>query len=130
MPVPREDTVNKQALCPYCQTSIEIGIEKVYCNRCNLPYHKDCWHENSGCAAFGCKQKVSNCCSNRLDADIGFIDLTTEELPEISAASINGSTDSHLEGDRMTNTSTNEIKDFIIWFAVLTIIYIILRQFV
>ncbi len=41
--------------CPYCRT--EIGAEQaaVTCTRCGLPYHRECWHENGGCATYGCR---------------------------------------------------------------------------
>ena len=42
-------------ICPYCRT--EIGAEQaaVTCTRCGLPYHRECWHENGGCATYGCR---------------------------------------------------------------------------
>ncbi len=122
--VTRENKTIKQSLCPYCQTSIEIGAETVYCNSCHLPYHRDCWRENSGCAAVGCKSKKMNISNNRSGA-YGFIDLTTEEMPETSVVSTNDGADSQLEGDRMTNTSTTETL-FILKTVIITLIIIMI----
>ena len=35
---------------------IEDDEEWIQCPECGLPYHKECWEENFGCAAFGCPQ--------------------------------------------------------------------------
>ena len=47
----------KQAgqLCSICQTGIVSGEEMVNCPDCGLPFHLECWQENQGCSAYGCR---------------------------------------------------------------------------
>jgi hypothetical protein len=48
-----KDTAGK--LCSICQTNIIAGERIVYCPHCSLPFHVECWDENKGCSAYGCK---------------------------------------------------------------------------
>ncbi len=48
--VPAEDAV----VCAICQSSFEAGEEVTECSGCHARYHVDCWHENQGCAVYGC----------------------------------------------------------------------------
>lgn len=41
--------------CMICQTGIVAGEHIVYCPSCNLPFHRECWTENRGCATYGCE---------------------------------------------------------------------------
>ena len=47
------DTAGK--VCAICQTAIVAGEHILYCPDCRLPFHKECWTENRGCSAYGCK---------------------------------------------------------------------------
>ncbi len=123
--VPKENKTEKQAVCPYCQSYIEIGAETVYCGSCHLPYHKDCWCDNSGCAVFGCKSKESNNINNKPDAGFGFIDLTTEDLPETSAAFIRNSSVNPSEGGNTTGTS-KYWTEWGIWIVISFVIILML----
>jgi len=40
--------------CPYCRATIAPEQSAVTCTRCGLPYHRECWQENGGCATYGC----------------------------------------------------------------------------
>lgn len=40
--------------CPYCQSPIFKDEAVVYCNKCHIPYHQNCWLENGCCAIPGC----------------------------------------------------------------------------
>ncbi len=42
--------------CTVCQTSIAEGDQVRSCPECGVPYHAACWHENGGCAVYGCGQ--------------------------------------------------------------------------
>ena len=42
-------------ICSICQTAIIAGEHIVYCPDCSLPFHEECWNENRGCSAYGCK---------------------------------------------------------------------------
>jgi hypothetical protein len=42
--------------CGICHSSIEPGEETTGCPDCGTSYHTDCWHENYGCATYGCAQ--------------------------------------------------------------------------
>ena len=42
------------ATCAVCQTLIEEGDQPVGCQACDSPYHRECWNEYGGCAAYGC----------------------------------------------------------------------------
>lgn len=41
-------------ICPYCKTEFKEDDEVVICSVCEMPHHKECWIENSGCTTFGC----------------------------------------------------------------------------
>ncbi|MCZ2108071.1 MAG: hypothetical protein LC118_00615 [Dehalococcoidia bacterium] len=41
-------------ICPYCQTPLLDGDERMACPKCDSVYHRECWIENEGCAVFGC----------------------------------------------------------------------------
>lgn len=41
--------------CSICQSAIITGEHVVYCPDCALPFHHECWQENGGCSAYGCK---------------------------------------------------------------------------
>ena len=40
--------------CGICQTEIDADDPKISCNKCSLPFHRECWDENLGCSAYGC----------------------------------------------------------------------------
>lgn len=42
-------------LCPFCQTDVRPPAPLIVCPSCGVPYHAECWHENGGCAVFGCE---------------------------------------------------------------------------
>ena len=41
--------------CSICLDLIIAGDEIVSCPFCGLPFHSECWEENRGCSAYGCK---------------------------------------------------------------------------
>ena len=44
------------SLCPYCRTAISGDTEeRVVCDGCETPHHRDCYEENGGCTVFGCR---------------------------------------------------------------------------
>jgi len=46
----------QKIVCAACHSPVINGEEIYHCPECNLPYHKSCWDENLGCAAYGCPQ--------------------------------------------------------------------------
>jgi len=50
-----EKSASIQEICSICQTGIEDDDERVTCNKCELPFHSECWTENLGCSAYGCE---------------------------------------------------------------------------
>ena len=44
-----------ELICAYDYQPIEDDDEWLECPECGLPYHRECWEENFGCAEFGCK---------------------------------------------------------------------------
>jgi hypothetical protein len=44
-----------QELCSICQTGLEEQDARIVCDACGLPFHRECWQENLGCAAYGCR---------------------------------------------------------------------------
>ena len=46
-------------ICPYCKSPITEESDVVVCSVCEMPHHKDCWIENSGCTTFGCTGTIS-----------------------------------------------------------------------
>jgi TM2 domain-containing membrane protein YozV len=43
------------AVCPYCRASVSETDERVICDGCDTPHHRDCYEENGGCTVFGCR---------------------------------------------------------------------------
>jgi hypothetical protein len=50
-----QDAVAIQEICSVCQTPLEADDARVTCGACQLPFHDECWQENLGCSAYGCK---------------------------------------------------------------------------
>ena len=51
-----ESTATRLHICSYCSFEIDEELDDTTtCDVCELPFHTDCWTENSGCSAFGCK---------------------------------------------------------------------------
>ncbi len=44
-----------EEICCICQCPIELQDELTVCDACGLPFHVECWGENLGCAAYGCR---------------------------------------------------------------------------
>jgi phage FluMu protein Com len=44
-----------QEMCSICQTALEEQDARITCDACGLPFHPECWQENLGCAAYGCR---------------------------------------------------------------------------
>ena len=44
------------ACCGVCHAAISALDEATQCPSCGLSFHADCWTENRGCSAFGCKE--------------------------------------------------------------------------
>src|SRR5262245_33786030 len=42
-------------LCSYCKIRID-GSDIPECPACAAPHHEECWHENRGCAVYGCPE--------------------------------------------------------------------------
>src|SRR5215207_3213796 len=42
--------------CGICQSAIQPTEETQACPSCGLSFHIECWQENWGCSAYGCKQ--------------------------------------------------------------------------
>jgi|GEM_PF-5242112 len=42
-------------LCVVCKTPVDSSDNLFVCPACELPFHRECWDENLGCAAYGCK---------------------------------------------------------------------------
>lgn len=51
---PGGDNLPKTSSCPVCCTEIQEGDDIIVCPDCKMVYHKDCWHDNNGCATYGC----------------------------------------------------------------------------
>jgi len=47
-------------VCPYCKTPFTEDDEIVICSNCEMPHHKDCWIENTGCTTFGCTGTINS----------------------------------------------------------------------
>ncbi len=58
---------DRSIICPICQFPLEEG-DRQECSECRLLYHKDCWQENFGCAAYGCR--MVNCLKDGPDLRI------------------------------------------------------------
>ncbi|HBP23482.1 MAG TPA: hypothetical protein DEA08_37605 [Planctomycetes bacterium] len=48
-----------QPTCPYCLAELLPDEERVRCEGCKTPHHKECFEENEGCAAYGCRVRLS-----------------------------------------------------------------------
>ena len=54
-PPPKRDAVGLRE-CAICQSSIYPAEDTHPCPKCGLVFHSECWHENYGCASYGCDQ--------------------------------------------------------------------------
>lgn len=62
LPPVRTDPVDRKAptaesplgICSICQTEVAPHEQAHRCSKCELPYHRECWQENLGCATYGC----------------------------------------------------------------------------
>ena len=52
---PSVDCEASTSICSICQCPVEPHDEVTECNACGLPFHQECWEENQGCAAYGCR---------------------------------------------------------------------------
>ena len=41
--------------CAICLSNLTPGEANVECPACRAPYHSDCWSDNGGCGAYGCR---------------------------------------------------------------------------
>ena len=42
--------------CSICGSGVEDEEKTITCADCGTSYHANCWHENMGCASYGCAQ--------------------------------------------------------------------------
>lgn len=75
-----ESVGSVEEMCSICQCSVEIGADRTTCDRCGLPFHKDCWQENQGCSAYGCAN-VNLLKPNGPDITIGPFSIPGSEHP-------------------------------------------------
>lgn len=63
--------------CPYCQYPIKPGADAVYCSKCGIPHHSQCWGQNGRCTTFGCDgvPQATSAQSNGRSSN-GRVDLT------------------------------------------------------
>jgi len=54
-PVEQVETKEVHA-CSICLSNVEGSDVRHTCESCGAVYHEECWAENCGCAAYGCKQ--------------------------------------------------------------------------
>jgi len=64
-------------VCSVCQTEIEEEDDRTTCGECGLPFHVECWEENLGCSAYGCK----NVNALKAGPDISLGELTSTASP-------------------------------------------------
>jgi len=52
-----DNAIPVSEICGVCQCPIEDDEfdERLTCDRCELPFHTECWEENLGCSAYGCE---------------------------------------------------------------------------
>jgi hypothetical protein len=70
-PPAREQTVLRE--CAICQSSIYPSEATHPCPKCGLIFHTECWHENYGCATYGCDQV--NALAPKIDIPAAAVDL-------------------------------------------------------
>jgi hypothetical protein len=46
-----------QEKCSYCAGPFDVTESDYFCPECGLRFHEQCWNENQGCAAPGCKMQ-------------------------------------------------------------------------
>lgn len=75
------DYTNKS--CPYCKAQFKPNDLVVICSDCDMPHHKECWIENSGCTTFGClgtmvydENKITSVTCTQLEFD----EITTNQM--------------------------------------------------
>lgn len=45
-----------EVVCSVCQSPLLAGESITECPECGLTFHAECWQENMGCSAYGCRQ--------------------------------------------------------------------------
>jgi hypothetical protein len=51
-----EAQVLDDAQCSICGD--KLGLEMVFCSRCQTPHHRECWDYGGGCSTYGCGGRV------------------------------------------------------------------------
>lgn len=52
-------SANHAPTCSYCGADVLADESKTVCEACGLIFHAECWKENMGCTAYGCR--MQNC---------------------------------------------------------------------
>lgn len=55
-PVDSTEPVTEVSDCAICLSKVVSTDEQHVCESCGAIYHSECWIDNCGCAAYGCKQ--------------------------------------------------------------------------
>ncbi|MEI6287546.1 MAG: CD225/dispanin family protein [Bacillota bacterium] len=74
--------------CPYCQFPIKPGEPIVYCSKCRLAHHRECWeHNGNSCTTFGCDGTASTLepLPNRNTSMVLDLDLDDANCPSCGA---------------------------------------------
>jgi hypothetical protein len=48
--------LGERAVCSICQWEIMADVPTQRCPDCGQTFHVECWRENRGCSAYGCRQ--------------------------------------------------------------------------
>lgn len=51
-------STSEDHICPYCQGFIATSKLPHICPRCETAHHEECWEENQGCSASGCRARA------------------------------------------------------------------------
>ncbi|MGH7201458.1 MAG: FHA domain-containing protein, partial [Planctomycetaceae bacterium] len=49
------ESIGVKEVCSVCQSDLDEEDERTICSACGLPFHSECWRENLGCSAYGCR---------------------------------------------------------------------------
>lgn len=55
-PASSDQALGMEVVCSVCQCPLLSGETIIECPECGLTFHEECWTENKGCSAYGCKQ--------------------------------------------------------------------------
>jgi hypothetical protein len=49
---PDSPLIQERKACPICKNDFEVDQQVIFCPRCSLPHHHECWYYNGRCGSY------------------------------------------------------------------------------